>query len=159
MARNYAKILVTIWSNEDFKALPRDLQHMYFVLLSQARLSTCGLLDFFPTRLATCCDEMTIDDVATDLKGLERRRYIVVDYDTQELLIRSFMRNDGVLHSPNLTVAAVREYGEVMSEKVRKAIETELSRAYREAPSLPSWKKVREENHLLAETVLGKGSE
>lgn len=158
MARNYAKIHTTIWSDEDFKALDPSLQHAYFVLVSQPRLSMCGLLDYFPQRLAMCSDGWTVDDVESLLKGLEAASYIVIDRDTHELLVRSFIRNDGVLLSPNLATSATREYAEVMSQKLRDAIERELVKAYREDSSLKSWGSVRNANPVLMKRVQEKGS-
>lgn len=158
MARNYAKIQTTIWSDEDFKSLDPTLQHTYFVLVSQPRLSMCGLLDYFPQRLAMCSDGWTVDDVETRIKGLEARRYVVVDRDTQELLVRSFIRNDGVLLSPNLATSAIREYAEVMSQKLRDAIESELVKAYREDSSLKSWGSIHNANSILMQRVQQKGS-
>ena len=158
MARNYAKIRTTIWSDEDFKSLDPTLQHMYFVLVSQPRLSMCGLLDYFPQRLAMCSDGWTVDDIERLLKGLESTRYIVIDRDTQELLVRTFIRNDDVLLSPNLAISAIREYAEVMSQKLRDAIERELVTAYREDSSLRAWGSVHNANPILMQRVQEKGS-
>jgi hypothetical protein len=153
MARNYAKIHTDIWSDEDFKSLGRDLQHLYFVVVSQPRLGMCGLLDYFPQRLAGASYSLTTDDVESSIKGLEERRYVVIDRDTSELLVRTFMRNDGVFGSPNLAVAAVREYGEVMSQKVRDAIETELVKCRRIWPNETTWQRVRDINPVLIDKV------
>lgn len=158
MARNYAKIHTTIWSDEDFKSLDPTLQHMYFVLVSQPRLSMCGLLDYFPSRLAMCAGSWTTDDVETLLKGLETKSYVVVDRDTHELLVRSFIRNDGVLLSPNLATSAIREYAEVMSQKLRDAIEGELVTAYKNDPTLKAWGSVHNANSVLMKRVQTKGS-
>lgn len=153
MARNYAKIHTNIWSDEHFKSLHRDLQHMYLVLVSQPRLGLSGLLDYFPQRLAGVSYSMTIDDVEADIKGLEDERYIVIDRDTSELLVRSFMRRDEVFKTPNVAVAAVREYAEVMSEKVRDAIETELVRCRQMWPNEGIWNRISDDNPALVSRV------
>lgn len=156
MARNYAKIHTTIWSDPDFKTLTPATQHAYFLLLSQPRLSMCGLLDYIPKRLAACA-MWNISDVEQQMDDLETQSYVAIDKETSELLVRSFMRNDGVLLSPNLTVAAIREYGEVVSDDLRKVLDRELIRAHREAPNLGSWLKVAEGNPVLWERIQ-KGS-
>lgn len=154
MARNYAKIHTSIWSDEHFKSLDRNLQHMYLVLVSQPRLGLSGLLDFMPQRLAGVSYSMTTDDVEADIKGLEEERYVVLDRDTSELLVRSFMRRDEVFKTPNVAVAAVREYGEVMSQKVRDAMETELVRCRQMWPNEELWKRIAHDNPQLAKRVI-----
>ena len=99
-----------------------------------------------------------MDDIEALMKGLESARYVVIDRDTQELLIRTFIRNDGVLLSPNLATSAIREYAEVMSEKLRTAIEKELVTAYREDSSLKAWGSVHLANPVLMKRVQEKGS-
>lgn len=158
MARGFAKIYVSIWSDEDFKALPADLQHAYFVLMSQPRLSMCGLLDYMPNRLSKCCYEWTVDTVETLVKGLEKERYVVVDRDTNELLVRSFIRNDEVMRVPNLAKAAASAYGEVMSAELRDAIDDELRKAFKEAPDMAGWKALKESNPVLFRNVTPKDS-
>lgn len=158
MARNYAKIHTSIWSDEHFKSLDRDLQHMYLVLVSQPRLGLSGLLDYFPQRLAGVSYSMTIDDVEHSIKGLEDQRYIVLDRDTSELLVRSFMRRDEVFKTPNIAVAAVREYAEVMSERIRDAIETELVRCRQMWPNETTWQRIADDNPALVSRVIERAA-
>lgn len=157
MARNHARIHVRIWSDVDFKALSKDEQHAYFVIISQARVNFCGVLDYIPHRLANCCEDWGIDDVEAAIKLLVDARYILVDYDTQELLIRSFIRNDGLLNGANITKAMANDYAEVMSDSLRDAIDTELIRAWREAPEMGGWLGLKEANRTLFNHVTGRG--
>src|SRR5690606_35065311 len=55
-------------------------------------------------------------------------RFIVVDYDTEELLIRSFIRNDGVWKQPKVLAIALEEAEQVASPRLRRAIAVELKR-------------------------------
>lgn len=153
MARKYAQIHVAIWTDYDFKALPAIEQHMYFVLLSQARMNLCGVLDYLPSRLAMCVDEWTTDDVERLIKGLEEHRYVVVDRDSHELLLRSFVRNDSLLMNKNVTKGMAAEYGEIMSDKLRAAIDLELRRAFREDSTLAGWPGLKEANPVLFDNV------
>ncbi|GAA3510246.1 hypothetical protein GCM10022234_00590 [Aeromicrobium panaciterrae] len=139
MGRKFAQIQLSIWSDPDFKSLDRDLQHTFFVLLSQPRINLCGVLDYRPRRLAQCAGDWPVDDVERDIKELEARRYVVVDRDTDEMLIRSFIRHDGLLTQPNVAQGMSADYGEVMSDKLRDVIEAELRRAYLDDPDLKGW--------------------
>lgn len=153
MARKFAQIHVAIWSDHDFKSLSPAEQHMYFVLLSQPRMNLCGVLDYIPSRLAMCSDEWSVDDVESLVKKLEARRYVVVDYDTREIMLRSFIRNDGLLKSNTITKGAAVDYGEVMSDKLRTTLDKELIRAYQIDPDLAGWQGLHEANPVLFERV------
>lgn len=149
MARQYAQIQVAIWSDEDFKSLSPELQHMFFVLISQPRMNLCGVIDFIQSRIARCVHEWTTDDVERLVKGLEAERYVVVDRDTQELLVRTFIRNDGLLKMPNVAQGMASDYGEVMSQKLRDVIESELKKAFGDDPELGGWRGVKKGNPVL----------
>jgi len=45
MAREFAKIKASIWQDDDFRALPVEAQHLYFVVLTDPDLSYCGVAD------------------------------------------------------------------------------------------------------------------
>lgn len=153
MPRQFAQLSVSIWSDEHFKSMRPEDQHMYFVLLSQPRVSLCGVLDYIPTRIARCSYHWTANDVEERIKALIEERYVVVDRDTSELLIRSFVRNDGLLKMPNVAKGMASEFGEVMSETLRDAITHELQRAARQWPELRAWEAIRETNPVLAEKI------
>jgi hypothetical protein len=153
MARQYAQIQVSIWSDEDFKALDADLQHAFFVLISQPRMNLCGVIDYIQSRIARCVQQWTTDDVERLVKGLEAERYVVVDRDTQELLIRTFIRNDGLLKMPNVAQGMASDYGEVMSDKLRLEVEKELKKVFRKDPELGGWRGIKKGNPVLFERI------
>jgi hypothetical protein len=140
MARDHARIQVAIWSDPDFRALNASAQRMYLVILSQPRLSYCGTLDYLPSRLAVLAADETADDVESAIKALEHARYVVVDRDTHELLVRTFVRHDGLLGSPNMVKAMLKDRATVLSEPLRHVLDDELRRAFQEDPRLPGWK-------------------
>lgn len=155
MARKYAQILVSIWSDEDFKALDPEYQHMFFVLVSQPRMNLCGVIDFIPSRIAQASHALTIDDVTQRVKWLDSKRYVVHDADTGELLIRSFIRHDGLLKNPKVTVGMATDYGEVMSSALRDQILKELRRCYEEDPDMKGWASIEKTNPVLHRKVIG----
>lgn len=159
MARQYAKIQTDIWSDEDFKSLDPHIQHMYFVLLAQPRLGSSGLLDYFPHRLSNASYSMTIDDVENRIKELEERRYVAVDRDTSELLVRTFMRNDGLFATPNLAVSAFTEYGGIMSQKLRDILEDEFVKCRRLWPNETTWGRLKEINPVVVERILTRAGQ
>lgn len=125
MARSHAKILTSIWQDEDFVGLSAAAQRMYFVLISQPKLSTCGVVDYMPSRLARTCRGMDAGSVEAAVTELEQHRFVIVDHSTDEVMIRTFVRNDGVCHRWQMVVSMWSAWGNVLSERIRLAIVVE----------------------------------
>jgi hypothetical protein len=158
MARDHGRILVAIWADKDFRALNRDAQRMYLLLCTQARLTYCGALDYLPGRLATLAadeDEQTVDHA---VKLLESDRFLVVDRTTHEVLVRSFVRHDGLLGSPNVTKAMLKDRASLLSDDLRETVDCELARAYREDPKAKGWAGFKQADAELFKQVSRKGS-
>lgn len=141
MAREKATVNVDIWSDDDFRDLTESAQGLYFKLTSHPKLDYCGVTDFHPGRLAAMSREMTADDVMVAAQELSDRFFIVVDQSTDEVLVRSFIRWDGLLKQPRLAVSAAKAYGAIASNKIRAVVVNELARYKRENPDLPAWEK------------------
>lgn len=158
MARDHGRIHVAIWADPAFRALERDPQRMYLLLVSQARLTYCGALDYLPGRLATLAadeDEQTVDHA---VKVLEGERFVLVDRTTQELLVRSFVRHDGLLGSPNMTKAMLKDRAALLSDDLRTAVDRELARAFRDDPKAKGWAGFKQADAELFKQVSAKGS-
>jgi hypothetical protein len=128
MARREARIFTSVWQDSDFLALTPEAQRMYFLLLSQPELSMCGRL--------------TPADVLDCLQQLERaqpRAFAVADYDTDEVLIRSFIRRDHVLQGPKLLKPLAEAIRIVRSPVLKRVLRDELQAAQDEPmhPSAP----------------------
>jgi hypothetical protein len=132
MARDHARILTAIWRDSDFLNLDPAAQHAYLTIVSQQRLTYCGVLDYLPSRLATLSRGNTEHKMRAAVKTLEKARFVVVDQQTHELLARSYVRHDGVMDRTNMGKAVARAFQSVVSRKIRDAILTELGRLYAE---------------------------
>lgn len=128
MARDHARIDVSIWDDPDFINLSAEAQRLYLFLLSQRDLSYCGALPLRVRRWARHSASATPDSIAAALGELDGARMVVVDHDAEEVLIRSFIRRDGLWKSPNVLAAALREAFEVASVVLRTALAAELRR-------------------------------
>lgn len=128
MARAHGRILSSIWEDPDFTPLHPEEQRLYLFLLSQANLNHAGLLPITLKRWAGKTADTTPAHIAVLLQGLEQARFIVMDEDTEELLVRTLIRNDGVWRQPNVMSAAVNAAGEISSLKLRRALLAEMSR-------------------------------
>lgn len=139
MARDHARISLSIWNDDKFRDLTPAAQHLYLVLLTSPHLSFCGVTDWRPSRLRTSAaawPELAFDKAAEELA---RTLYIVVDEDTEEVLVRSFIRNDGLMKQPKMAVAMARAYGAVASKGIRSVVVHELNRLRESEPDLKSW--------------------
>jgi hypothetical protein len=140
MARDHARILTAVWRNDEFRALPVDAQHLYFTAVSQQALTYAGVLDWRAGRLAALAQGSTAKKVETAAAKLERHRFVVIDRDTEELLIRTYVKHDGVLNRENMGKACARAYLKVVSQRLRSTLLEELGRFYGERPDLSGWK-------------------
>lgn len=155
MARDHARIQVDIWGDEDFRALPVQAQSTYLTVVSQPRLSYCGVLDYFPGRLAALSSDGTESKVKAAVKVLERARFVVVDRGTQELLVRTYIKHDGVMQRPNMGKAMGRALANVVSDKIRAVIRSELARLHDEEPGLSGWVGFRAEHPIEFDMACG----
>jgi hypothetical protein len=128
MARGHGRILTSIWEDADFLALDQQQQRLYLFLISQPNLNHAGLLDLTLRRWARKAAGLSVAELDKLLTGLEQARFVVVDDDTEELLIRSFVRNDGVWRMPKVMGAMVSGALEISSPKLRLALLAEMDR-------------------------------
>lgn len=134
--RNYAQLNIAIWNDDDFRALTPQAQHLYFLLLSHPTLSYCGVGDWRPARIARMAAGWEAADVQRAGAELIDRLFIVVDEDTEEFLVRTFVRNDPLMRQRNLGVSMARAFSLVASEGIRGVIVGELTRLAQARPEL-----------------------
>lgn len=137
MARDHASIRIDIWNDDDFRALTVHAQFLYLQLLSSATLSYAGVADWRPVRLAALSHDATKQNVQAAADELAGRSFVVVDDETEEVLIRSFLKHDGLLHKPNVTKAMVTAFSKIASPTLRGVIVWELSKLH---DRHPDWK-------------------
>lgn len=130
MARSFAQIGTSFWSEPSIRALTRDAQRAYLLVHSQPELSRCGVLPFRLKRLA----QLSIDDSPRTLRKaftqLEKGRHFVVDEDAEEILVRTYVRHDGLLAQPNVVANMCSDYSLIASESLRIAFLAELRRIW-----------------------------
>jgi hypothetical protein len=128
MARGHGRILTSIWEDSDFLKLDEREQRFYLFLISQPNLNHAGLLPLTLRRWSRKAQGMTSGDVEKRLQALDTAQFIVMDDDTEELLIRSFVRNDGVWRMPKVMGAMVSGALEISSRRLQLALLAEMDR-------------------------------
>lgn len=128
MPRNYAQLLLTIWADPDWRQLPHTSQWAYELLISQEAINYAGVQPLTIRRWTNLAVDMDEPTIWLALKTLDERTFVAVDEDTEEILVRSFIRNDGVARSPNMLKAALRSAQQVVSPRLRSVLLDELQR-------------------------------
>ena len=121
MARDHARVKTSIWDDPDFIGLKSAEQHVYLALMSNKGLSRCGVVTYIPARFEHLAADLTPARFKAAVSGLCNQRFVVLDERTQELLLRSYVRHDGV------------------SDAFRRAIGDELARLMHDEPDLLGW--------------------
>ena len=162
MARDYCQIKVRIWHDGEFTSLSGNAQRLYIYLCSQPKLDMAGVTPWRPRLAARSASDWTTETVEDALAELEQSMYVLLDDDTDELLVRSFIRNDELLKSPNLTKAMVKAWRSIDSTILRGVIGFEVARLRDEDGSLKGLEHCEE---LFAQPLIdprgnpfGKGS-
>lgn len=139
MAREHANIRVDMWGDADWRSLSRDAQWLYMLMLSHPDTNRAGVSDWRPGRLAAMATGATAKDVRVIAAELERKHFIVTDDETEEILIRSFVKYDGVLKQPNMSVTMAKDWAGVASARLRAVVAFEVQRMRANRPDLPVW--------------------
>lgn len=120
MARSYGVIKGEVWEpGSDFRDLSPLAQWAYFMLLSQPQITNVGLLTYSPGKWARLANGLTRDVVEACIDELAAGWFVLVDRDTGELLIRTYIRHDRVWKQPKLVISARRQIREVESDEIR----------------------------------------
>lgn len=144
MARDHARTKTSIWKDPDFISLPALAQRAYWLISSQQRLSYCGAMDWWPQRLSALASDTSETDIYDHIAPLVQKRFIVLDPQTSEVLVRTYVRHDGVLDRPNMGKACISALNDVQSLELTEVVITELARLLVENESLPGFKGIRE---------------
>lgn len=146
----HARFYCSVWADGDFRALSPGAQRMYLFLASQHDLSMCGLLIVRERFWATSAKGLTPEEVHRDVCELRRTRFVVVDDDTEELLVRSKVRWDQVLAGPKLLKPLARAASRIVSAAIGQVLASELDRCLGEGLVNPA---ITDPVRLLAESL------
>lgn len=158
MARKHARLLLSIWDDADFTALAPTEQSVYFGIISSRDLSWCGVAPLLPQRLVRNAAGLTERKIASALDRLCKDRFVVIDRDTAELAVRTFVRHDEIMRQPNVVKAMATALDRVHSDRLRDVILDEVARDYVENPGYPGWKTLENSFPMVSAKVHEKAS-
>lgn len=139
MARDRANINTGIWNDADYRKLTVDAQHLYYMLMTHPTLTYVGVADWRPKRLTAYAAGLTVERIEAAAAELVAGHYIVIDDDTEEVLVRSFVKHDGLLKQPRLSVSMANAYATTASNQIRGVVVHELLRQRHENPEYKCW--------------------
>jgi hypothetical protein len=128
MARTYGAIITAIWTNPEFCQLTIAAQHTYLMLVTQTDISPVGILSVTTRRWSNYAADSTVDALSMSLQSLIDGRFVVVDWDREELLVRSFVKWDGGYTNTKRLIAIQSAAKAVASPELRTVLAGELDR-------------------------------
>jgi hypothetical protein len=124
MARSHARLQFDIWRG-GLGGLGPNEKLLYCVLLTEPTLNHCGIGAMRVSRWAKDAS-LTMEETEKALRHLSDGAYVYVDEDTEEVFVRTLIRNDGVADQPYVLKGALREALLASSPRIRKALAGEL---------------------------------
>lgn len=137
MARNYSQIMCAIWDEDDFLELSEAAQRAYFLLVTQKDISAAGVLHMWIPRWVAMSRTATEESLKAALHELKVARYIVPDWITGELLVRTFVKWDGGYKNSKRKPLIIREALGVRSTEIKQVLRSEFEKIGLDAPGLP----------------------
>ena len=150
MPRDRANIRANVWADTNWRALSKGAQHLYLLLLSHPGLNYAGVCDWRPGRIARMTAGETVKSVTASADELQRAAFVLRDDETEEICVRSFVKHDGLMKHPQLSVSMANAYGELASPAIRRVIAFEVQKLYAREPQLIAWQKPQV-RHILSE--------
>lgn len=126
MAHDFTKINTAIWSDDDWRSLTRDEHWLYFLLVTHPQRSAASVCDWRPGRLAALAANTTASEVRAIGTSLQSKRFLLIDEDTEEVLIRPHLKFDERMKQPNSAKAVANAHAGTASKKIQRVIVFEL---------------------------------
>lgn len=142
MAREVANVQTAIWGSPDWKQLRIEEQWLYLHLLSHPSLTYAGVVDWFPKRIAAAGVGVNAEQIVEIARNLESQRFVFISDETDEILVRSFLRHDGLLKQPKLSVSMAKAFAAIASSEIQQIVVHELQKLRQE---YPLWKAFESE--------------
>lgn len=150
MARDHTRVNIDIWGDDDFRDLPVDAQNLYWTLWTSPDRTYCGAHEWRPGKLSQCAGDWTVARVIGAGAVLAERLFLLVDDTTEECLIRSWIKHDGLWRIPNMAVTMANARSALGSKTLRGVVVHEVKKLVKAEPDLGSWKR-DEVKKLLAQ--------
>ncbi|AOE44337.1 HTH DNA binding protein [Gordonia phage Eyre] len=139
--KDHARVNLDIWNDDDWLDLSPAAQHLYLVLWTSPGLTYCGAGDWRPRKIAQRASGWTVRGVELAAAELARERFVIIDADTEEFLLRSWMKHDGLWKQPNMAVSMANARADLASRTLRGVVVFEVLKIREEHPEMGGWNR------------------
>ncbi|WP_145916420.1 hypothetical protein [Mycobacteroides abscessus] len=139
MARDHTRINLDIWGDDEFRDLPVDAQNLYWTLWTSPNRTYCGAHEWRPGKLTQTAGDWTVPRILAAGAVLSKRLFLIVDDITEECLLRSWIKHDGLWKIPNMAVTMANARAALGSKTLRGVIVHEVKKLVKLEPALNSW--------------------
>lgn len=137
--KDHARVNLGIWGDDDWLDLSPAAQHLYFALWTSPGLSYCGAGDWHPGRVSNLAAGWDRESVTAAAIELSRQLFVLVDTETDEYLLRSWIKHDGLWRTPNMAVSMANARAELASRTLRGVVVHEVLKIRDANPESTSW--------------------
>jgi hypothetical protein len=154
MARSYGRFTTSIWQDVDFTTLTQAQQGLYFTLGLQPDVTAAGLLSLTAGRWANLSADASRTVILAQLAELATHtgRHLIVDEDTEEVLIRTFMKWDGGWNNSKRLPVVIEAVCAIASVDIRRVAVDELRKIAASDATTDEQKRARE---ALSDAISG----
>lgn len=142
MARDHGRVNLALFGDDDFLDLSGDANHLFLILWLSPSLTYCGSDDWHPGRIAKRCgstwDARRVTQAAVELSSTG---FLIVDTETDETLLRSWIKHDGLWKSPVMAVSMANARAAVASRVIRGVIVHEVLKLHEANREVKSWSR------------------
>lgn len=123
MSRTYSTQLCSLWDDPAFRALSSLARDTFQMLSQQPEIDAAGAMALTVRRWSNL-----VHGVADGLTELAAAGFVVIDEDTEEVLVVPFAESDGGYKHSKRVHAVIASANSIRSESLRKAAWKELER-------------------------------
>lgn len=141
MPRDHTRVNLDIWGDDEFLELPVDAQNLYWRLWTSPDRTYCGSHEWRPGKLVQSAGDWTLPRLQAAAAVLSERLFLIIDVDTEECLLRSWIKHDGLWKQPNMAVSMATARAGLGSKVLRGVIVHEVKKLVEAEPEQGGWKR------------------
>ncbi|HVW79828.1 MAG TPA: hypothetical protein VHB69_02655 [Mycobacteriales bacterium] len=127
MPRNYTTNTTSLWLPGKFTELTPQQQALYLMLKGQREITAAGTLPLTVQRWTKTAKGWTRQLIDAELSALEAAGHLVIDRDTEEVLLVKFVKFDGGYRNEKRRPVIAEAALAIMSPTLRTALADELA--------------------------------
>jgi hypothetical protein len=153
VASDHARIYLNIWGDDDWLDLPVDAQCLYMTLYTSPGRTLCGAHEWTVGKIRQRAVDWTAERIEAAAEILSQRLFLIIDIETGECLLRSWIKHDGLWRTPNMAVSVANARAELASRTLRGVIVFEVLKLRAAEPKSSSWARPAVQSMLSQKAI------